>query len=129
MAGGIETGDFLAFLHAAIAIPPGTHDIEVLQGEANGIELGMTTGTALRFGVFGEQIADRGGTADVRLDGGHALRRRWRWLTQQLFHDPNAAQHGRGGGAVCGVFHERGLRDETSKRAAFRQGHTLHGGA
>ena len=79
--------------------------------------------------MFREQGADGGGTADVRLDGGHAFGRRWRRLAEQFFHDPHATQHRRGGGAIGGVFHQRGLRDESAIRAAFGQSHALHGGA
>ena len=39
MSGGIDTGDLLAALHAAIAISPCAHDIEVFHGEADGIKL------------------------------------------------------------------------------------------
>ena len=94
MAGGIDAGDFFAALHAAIAISPSAHDIEVLHGEADGIKLRVTGGAGFGFGVFREQGADGGGSADVRLHGRNAFRRRWRRLAEQFFHDPNASQHG-----------------------------------
>ena len=70
-----------------------------------------------------ELLADGDRAADVRLDGGHARRRRRRFLAEDALHDPRAAQHRRGGRAVGGDFEHAGLRHQPAARAVLRQRH------
>jgi hypothetical protein len=36
--------------------------------------------------VLGESVADGGGTADIGINRGHDIRRRWRWDAEECFH-------------------------------------------
>ena len=94
VSGAVDAGDSLAFFKAAIVGAPAAEDVEVFEGEADGIEPRVAGGAGFGFGVEGEEIADGFGTANVGLHSGHAGRR-WRWwLADEAFHDPGAADDG-----------------------------------
>ena len=93
---------------------PAAGDVVVLQGEAGRVELGMATGAGGLVAVLVELLADRRGSADVRLDGGHVFRRRIGRGAEDAVEHVSAAHHGRGAGAVGGDFQDRALRDEAA---------------
>ena len=72
-----------------------------------------------------ELLADRNGAADVGLDGGD-LRRRRGLEAQDALHDPDAAEHGRGSGAVRGDLKNAGLCHEAAAHRVRREGDFAH---
>jgi len=54
--------------------------------------------------VFIELVADGDGAADVGLDGGNVIGRRWDVDTENLLEEPDSADDRRGGGAIGGDF-------------------------
>ncbi len=85
----------------------------------------MAAGAGFGFAVFLELLADRDGAADVGFDCGD-VRGWWRDVfTEDAFEHPDAAQHGRGGGAVRGDFQDAALCDEAATRGAGRDGDWL----
>ena len=94
VSGAVDAGDAFSFFQTAIVGAPAAEDVEVFEGEADGIEAGVAGGAGFGFGVEGEEIADGFGTANVGLDGGDAGGwRRW-WLADEALHDPGAANDG-----------------------------------
>lgn len=114
VSGAVQAGDGIAFLQSAIASAPPTEHVEVFQGEAVGIELGMAGGTALGLRMQGEEIADGFCAADVGFDGGNTGGRRRRGLAKKAFCYPGAADHRRGGGAIGGDFEDGTLSEDAA---------------
>ena len=116
----------------AVAVAPAAHHVEAFEREARRVDLGVAGGAGLQRAMLFELCADGRGAAGVGLDGRHAGRRRgWR-LAEDALHDPRAAQHRRGRGAVGGHLEHAGLGQQAAARAVRRQrhapqGHAFHG--
>ena len=75
--------------------------------------------------MFGNQFPNGLRATDVRFDGGDTWRRRrWR-LADEAVHDPSAAQHRGGAGAIGGKLQNGRLREQSAERAARWQVNTL----
>ena len=75
--------------------------------------------------MFGNQFPNGLRATDVRFYGRDTWRRRrWR-LADKAVHDPDAAQHRRGAGAVRGKLQNGRLREQSAVRATPRQVNTL----
>ena len=95
-----------------------TDRVERLEREAGRINLGVA-GRAVGVGaMLGELLADRGGTAGVRVDRGDAGRRRGRGIVEEAVGDPDAAFDGRGGRAVGGELMDRRLAEESATQVS-----------
>src|SRR6185436_2836847 len=111
----------LAVSFGSIAVAPATHHVEVLQREAGRIDLRVTSIARFERAMLFQLLANCGRTANIRLDCGNAGRWRWGLLAEDTFHDPRAAQHGRGRRAICCHFEDRGLSEKSTAHAILRQ--------
>lgn len=81
------------FVGAAVAVAPGTQNIEAFEGEAGWVDDVVADGAGLVGAVFFELLADGDGTADVGFDGGDGGRR-GDLEAEDALHDPFAAENG-----------------------------------
>ena len=93
----------------------------------------MAACAGLLIAMLVELLADGGGTANVRFNGGHVLWRRVGRRAENAVEHIRTAHHGRGAGAVGGDFQHRSLRDEatasrTGSEAHFANLLTFHSG-
>ena len=107
----------------AIALAPAADHVEVLQGEAGRIDPGMARGAARQRPMLGELLANRGRAARIGLErrdiGGRGIGR----FAEQPPHDPGAAQHRRGDGAVGRHLEHARLGQHAAAMTARRQRH------
>ena len=68
----------------AILVPLAPYRIIVFEGEAKGVNLGMTAGAALEFLVLEDGFADGRGAANVRLVDQHVGRRLYALVVEIL---------------------------------------------
>ena len=129
VSGAVDAGDAFSFFQASIVCAPAAKDVEVFQRKANGIKPRVAGGARFGFSVQREQFANRFGTADVRLHGGHA---RWRcrwWLADEALHHPGSTHDGRGRRAVGADFQHSRLGQQATERTVLGQAHFTHGRA
>ena len=109
-------------VEGAVTFTETAHDVEALERDPRRIDLGVAGRARFERAMFLQLLTDRHGPTSVRLDGGYAGRRRWRFTAEDALHDPGAADDGRCRGAVGSDLEHRGLRHETAAHAAGRQG-------
>ena len=88
---------------------PAAEGIEVLQREAERVDLAMTGGASFVRAMHGELFADRLGSAGIGFDEGNVRRWRWRRVAEKFLLNINATQDGRGVDSVGGGGQKRGL--------------------
>jgi len=84
-------GAVLEGLVDGVVVAPAADGIEVLEGEADGVDVLVATGTAGVGGVAVEEFADGGGAGGVGLDCGDVG---WWWrcgLAEDVLEEPGAA--------------------------------------
>ena len=121
VTGAVDAGHALTFFEAAIMCTPRAENVEVLQRETDRIELCVAAGACFRFGVFGDQFANRFHATDVRFDGGDTGWRRRQWLADEAVHHPYPAEDGRGARAVRRKLQDGSVREQSTVRTALRQ--------
>ena len=82
------------FRNGAVVGAPATGDVKVLKRETGRIELRMANRAGRLVAMFVELLADGGGAANVRLNGGHVLRRWIRRRAKNSIKHVSAAHHG-----------------------------------
>ena len=93
-AGGVDLGWFGLLVGSGVFFAPAADGIVGFEAEAERVDLAMAFGAGGIGAVLGEAVADSGGAADVGINGGHDIRRRWRRDAEDVFGDPHAARDG-----------------------------------
>ena len=113
-AGGVDLRSFFGVFWLRVGFAPAANGIEGFEAEAKRVYLAMALGAGGIGAVFGESVADGGGPADVGIDRGHDIRRRWRRDAEDVFTDPHAAGDGRGFDAIRADGQHGGHAEQTA---------------
>ena len=105
----------------AILVPLAPYRIIVFEGEAKGVNLGMTAGAALEFLMLENGFADGGGAADVRLVDQHVGAGGSISFVVEILENPCAPVDRRRGEIGGGELEETGLGHESAALATLRR--------
>lgn len=93
-AGGVDFGGFGFLAGGGVFFAPAADGVVGFEAEAERIDLAMALGAGGVGAMFGEAVADGGGAADIGINGGHNIWRRWRRDAEEILRDPHATRHG-----------------------------------
>ena len=103
-----------SLVRRSIACAQSADGVEGFESKSSGIDFRVAAGATGVVAVFVELFANGGRPARVGINCSRAGRRRgWRFVEESV-HDPDAAFHGGGGGAVCGEFVNGSLSENTA---------------